>query len=168
MSLSEAAQRIVRCAAAERPVDPFTKSTTVVALTVFCGPFTMNPSPNSVTASPAALPYPASAVVTGEAKYFGVESPTREEKADAAAAKADSTRSAVSSTSSALVVSEIAFDLEDSSGDEKSEVALEDADGGEPYDELTTARWCEVRLTVLIIRVVTVEPLPESGRTECL
>ena len=123
--------------------------------------FTMNPSPDSGTASPSA--YPASAVVTGEAKSFGVESPACEEKAGAATAKAGSTMSsAVISASSALVVSEIEFDLEDSSGDEKSRgsasasrvsrvesvVAPEYSDGGDWmfYDELTNARWCEVRL----------------------
>ena len=123
--------------------------------------FTMNSSPDSGTASPSA--YPASAVVTGEAKSFGVESPACEEKAGAATAKAGSTMSsAVISASSALVVSEIEFDLEDSSGDEKSRgsasasrvsrvesvVAPEYSDGGDWmfYDELTNARWCEVRL----------------------
>ena len=84
---------------------------------------------------------PASAAPpTGEVESIDIENHQHQATAsgNAGATPADD--------ASTLVVSEIGFDLEDSSEDEKSNVVPEDADGGVAYDELTNARWCEVRV----------------------
>ena len=96
----------------------------------------MKPPPSSDPASTI----PASAAPpTGEVKSIDVENHQQTTSGhDVGATPADD--------ASTLFVSEIGFDLEDSSGNEKSEVVPEDADGGVAYDELAKARWCEVRV----------------------
>jgi hypothetical protein len=82
---------------------------------------------------------PASAAPpTGEVKSIDIENRQQATSGHAGATQADD-------DASTIVASEIGFDLEDSSGGEESDVP-EDADGGEPYDELAKARWCEVRV----------------------
>ena len=86
---------------------------------------------------------PASAAPpTGEVESIDIENHQQATQAtsghDVGATPADD--------ASTLVVSEIGFDLKDSSEDETSEVVPEDADGGVAYDDLANARWCEVRV----------------------
>ena len=87
---------------------------------------------------------PASAAPpTGEVESIDIEN---HQQATQATSSGHDVGATPADDASTLVVSEIGFDLKDSSEDETSEVVPEDADGGVAYDDLAKARWCEVRV----------------------